>query len=354
MIDPHVHLRDWNQRHKETVEHGFAAASLAGVTGMFEMPNTDPALTDAHTIERRLSYAQDIQKRYPLVRQYGLYAGLTAHRQQIEQMVQVYEKHHPAVIGFKLFAGHSTGDMGIVDKDLQQHVYTALTELGYRGILAVHCEKESLMDPEAFDPGIPATHSIARPPEAETASVTDQLDSALNAGFQGILHIAHVSCPETIEIIEQFREVKQPAFIVTTGVTPHHALLDGDRGYLAGMFAKMNPPLRDRERVDRLFTMLTEGRADWIETDHAPHTAQEKASGASGIPGFAGYGHLVLALMDAGIDHRLLQSLTGGRFSEVAGLPVYEQPLPDSKTLLSGLKQASSMYEWDLFEILQF
>jgi hypothetical protein len=58
--------------------------------------------------------------------------------------------------------------------------------------------------------------------------------------------------------------------------------------------------------------------------------------------------------MDAGIDHRLLQSLTGGRFSEVAGLPVYEQPLPDSKTLLSGLKQASSMYEWDLFEILQF
>jgi dihydroorotase len=354
MIDPHVHLRDWNQRHKETIEHGFAAASRAGITGMFEMPNTDPALTDAQTIERRLSEAHEIQKRYPLIRHYGLYAGLTADRQQIEQMVRVYGKHHPAVIGFKLFAGHSTGNMGVVGTDVQQQVYTALSELGYRGILAVHCEKESLMDPQAFDPGIPATHSIARPPEAETASVADQLDSALHAGFQGILHIAHVSCPETIEIIERFREEKEPSFTITTGVTPHHALLDGERGYLAGMFAKMNPPLRDRRRVDRLFTMLTEGRIDWIETDHAPHTAQEKAAGASGIPGFAGYGLLVLALMDAGVDSRLLVSLTGGRFVGLAGLEKYEQPLPDAKALLSGLKQASAMYEWDLFDILQF
>ncbi len=45
MIDPHVHLRDWDQAGKETLRHGLSVAWRAGLDGVFEMPNTDPPLT---------------------------------------------------------------------------------------------------------------------------------------------------------------------------------------------------------------------------------------------------------------------------------------------------------------------
>jgi dihydroorotase len=354
MIDPHVHLRDWKQSQKEQVSRAVQAAALVGITGLFEMPNTDPPLVDPERIRERIEYVRKIQLGLGLQGVYGLYAGLTDDKEQNAQMVDIYRELFPAVIGFKLFAGHSTGHMGIIGQQEQFGIYQRLAQMGYRGIIAVHCEKESMMHPELFDPGIPATHSLARPPEAETASVSDQLRSAGDAGFTGVLHICHVSCPESIELIERFREDEHPAFMITTGVTPHHALLDDARGYLVGMFAKMNPPLRDRARVNRLFSMLKEGRIDWIESDHAPHTAQEKADGASGIPGFAGYAHLVLSLMEEGLPREQLISLTGARFARVAGLELDDQQLPSQEMLESGLHSAAGLYEWDLWELLQF
>ena len=184
MIDPHVHLRDWGQKAKETLRHGLSVAWRAGLDGVFEMPNTDPPLTTREAILRRIDGADAAlaSLRIPLF--HGLYGGLTAEPRQIEEMVRAWRDLSPRVVGLKMYAGHSTGGMGIVERDVQAVVYRALVELGYTGVLAVHCEKQSLLRPTEWAPGRPASHARVRPPAAEVASVDDQRELALAAGFR--------------------------------------------------------------------------------------------------------------------------------------------------------------------------
>ena len=87
MIDPHVHLRDWSQKSKETLRHGLSVAWRAGLDAVFEMPNTDPPLTTRVAILRRIEEADAAlaSLRVPLF--HGLYAGLTASPPQIEEAV---------------------------------------------------------------------------------------------------------------------------------------------------------------------------------------------------------------------------------------------------------------------------
>ena len=132
---------------------------------------------------------------------HGLYAGLTAVPPQIEEAVAGMAGAFPRVVGLKMFAGHSTGEMGIVERDAQALVYGTLSELGYTGVLAVHCEKESLLRPGDWDPGRPASHARARPPAAEVASVDDQRELALSAGFAGTLHVCHISTPWALDVL---------------------------------------------------------------------------------------------------------------------------------------------------------
>ena len=112
MIDPHVHLRDWNQKDKETVKHGLSVAERAGIDAVFDMPNTDPALISANNIEQRIKLAESAESEVF----YGLYAGLTANPEQIKEVINIYNRLFPKIVGFKLFAGKSTGNMAVISK----------------------------------------------------------------------------------------------------------------------------------------------------------------------------------------------------------------------------------------------
>lgn len=356
MLDPHVHLRDWKQRDKETLFHGFQAASCMGIDTLFEMPNTDPPITSERMIRERIADARQALDRLEAlhggIMTYGLYAGLTSDPLQQQEVLRAYHELFPLVIGFKLFAGHSTGNMGIIDVEDQLRVYRSLADAGFGGLLAVHCEKESLLRPDLWNPDVPGSHSEARPAEAETASVADQIEAAVRAGFKGILHICHVSCPETVELIEHIRSAGTIDYTITCGVTPHHALLCTEGVSHAGNLVKMNPPLRSRERQVRLYEMLRSGRIDWIESDHAPHTLTEKAAGASGIPGFAGYGRLVVSLLKDGVSQDEIRSLTGDRFRSVVGLPKRDGVNDLNVAALQGrIEDCKMMYPWDPWDM---
>ncbi len=201
MIDPHVHLRDWRQASKETLRHGLSVAYRAGLDGVFEMPNTDPPLTTREAILRRIDDADAAMRAAGISLFHGLYAGVTAVPHQIEEVVRAWRELFPRVVGLKLFAGHSTGNMGIIDPREQGLVYRTLTALGFNGVLAVHCEKESLLKPAEWDPARPVTHARARPPAAEVASVDDQKGFARAAGFAGTLHVCHVSTPWAVDLV---------------------------------------------------------------------------------------------------------------------------------------------------------
>lgn len=346
MIDPHVHLRDWSQAEKETLAHGMGVALACGVDEVFDMPNTSPALTTREAISKRLSDAQATN----VGLRYHLYAGLTTEVNQIREVVQVYQQLFPSVIGLKFFAGHSTGHMGLVNEEEQREVYRQLTNLGYEGVVALHCEKESLLRPALEDPSDFSTHSLARPAEAERASVADQLLFSKEAGFKGHLHICHLSTLEALHLVE---EAKRQGRKVSCAVTPHHVLLSNHDAKNHGLYAKMNPPLRSESERSALYAALLEGRIDWIETDHAPHTIEDKEGGASGIPGFSGLLLLVKRLVEHGCPATVLAQLLGGRVQEVFGLPRRPVIIPAYDDLKMLSDQASKAYPFDSFATIR-
>lgn len=301
MIDPHVHLRDWDQAEKETVAHGLSVAKAYGFTHVFDMPNTSPALTNRETIRKRFELANGIEGI-----SYHLWAGITADPKQIAEVISVYRAFYPRVVGLKMFFGQSTGNMGICDYETQFAVFQTLKAMHYRGVVAIHAEKESLLHPERYIAGRFETHSLARPPEAEIESVRDAIAIAKHSGFEGTLHIAHVSTRGAIEEIIKARETIR----ITAGVTPHHALFTVQDAADYNRYLKMNPPLREEADRQAVFSSLLDGTATWIESDHAPHTKEQKENGASGIPGFENMLLLIKALQNAGISEKRLYDLT--------------------------------------------
>ncbi len=349
MIDPHVHLRDWGQKEKETMVHGMSVAAASQFTAVFDMPNTSPALTFPHLVTKRIedgtAAAAEVEKRFHREMRYAVYGGITSDMSQIESFVDLHRHLFPRMIGLKFFAGHSTGNMGISSVVQQREVYRALSHAGYRGVVALHCEKESLMKGELFNLDDPPSHLKARPREAEIASIEDQIKLVKEFPFKGVLHISHIS---TIDGIEMVAYERSRGMEITCGATAHHALMNDELMSEKGLLVKMNPPLRSEEDRQGVFNGLLSGDVDWIESDHAPHTLSDKNSGASGIPGFQGTLYLIEALRDAGAGEAHLDRLLGGRVNEVFGTSFTVDVPADS--VISGLReQIRDEYEVDPF-----
>ena len=146
-IDAHVHCRDEEQSDKETIAHALEVAKRAGVDAIFDMPNTERPVTDRRRVDERLALA-DAAKSSVF---YGLYVGLTPNPEQVRDAVRIHSEYFPRVVGLKMYAGKSAGDLEIIKKEEQDEVYRALSD--YRGVLAVHCEKESFMKPKIWIDG---------------------------------------------------------------------------------------------------------------------------------------------------------------------------------------------------------
>jgi dihydroorotase len=280
-IDFHVHCRDGKQAYKETIGHVFEIADSQGVKKIGDMPNTYPPIVGEEQVINRLKLVPENRKD-----DYFLWMGTTADPNQLLEAVECYEKY-PSVIGMKMFAGQSVGDLTINSIDGQRKVYESLKALDYRGVIAVHCEKEEFLR-SYFDPQRPMTHSLARPKIAEIESIKDQIMLVRETNFNGTLHIAHISCPESVDLVE---EARKSGIKITCEVTPHHIMWDESKqNSPEGLLYKMNPPLREKRDVMGLRELLLAGKINRIGTDHAPHTRDEKLS----APYFSGYPSLTL------------------------------------------------------------
>jgi dihydroorotase len=303
-IDPHVHCRDGVQSYKETIAHVLKVADEQGVYAVFDMPNTDPPIIRKVDVEARLKYVPKSGEG-----RYFLYVGATADEGQLREAVKCYDEFSE-VVGIKMFAGSSTGDLAIINEKEQMGVYSALAETGYRGVLAVHCEKEDRLRPKAWDTRKPITHCRARPVDAEIASVDDQIRFAKEAGFEGNLHICHTTCPKVVRMVEEARKEMR----ITCGVTPHHMLwIENMMDRPEGALYKMNPPLRSREIVEGLRIRVLGGKVDWIETDHAPHALGEKLHTScppSGYPSLYIYKEFLRILKEKGMKDEQIDAMT--------------------------------------------
>ncbi|MEK6894916.1 MAG: dihydroorotase [Nanoarchaeota archaeon] len=269
-IDIHVHDRDFTQSHKETVSHALEVARDSGLDAILVMPNTSPAITTEEQVKARLQLRKDAK--VPEVF-YGIYIGATSNPEQLKRAVELYKKY-PEVIGMKLYAGESVGDLAVINPTEQLRVFETLSNEGYNGILAIHAEKEENMHKEIWNALVPISHCIARPARAETESIKDIIYFAKATNYKGPIHIAHISTHEGVMLVNQ---AKKEGLDFSSSVCPHHLFYDLRKMLKPnGIAFKVNPPLRSEEEPNLLLEDLREGRIDCIETDHAPHSKKEK------------------------------------------------------------------------------
>lgn len=314
-IDPHVHFRDEEQSYKETIAHGLKTAKEQGVDIVFDMPNTFRPVIDEQRVKERLALVPKGEEN-----RYYTYLGVTKDVLQLKKAVEL-TKTNNKICGLKMFAGKSVGTLEILSEEDQKLVYSTLAQSGYTGVLAVHCEKESLMKGN-FDANEPFTHCIVRPENAEIESVRDQIKFATEANFLGTLHICHASCKETVELVSEAK--KAGKIKISCGVTPHHLLWNCEKmKEPLGLLYKMNPPLRPEYDVLGLREALKQGKIDFIETDHAPHTIGEKLHSGflSGYPSLYLYKNLVEDFLPSlGLSHAEIEGLTFGNIVKIFNL----------------------------------
>jgi dihydroorotase len=266
MTDVHIHAREdttGKDTHKETFATAAAAALHGGVIHVADMPNNPVAPVDDETYaaKERLLLAGNL----PIP--FTLYAGIGPGTKPLRRNVP-----------YKAYMGPSVG-----------HLYfRSLEELdrtlaNYRGRpVSFHCEDPILLEKHSGAP----THETLRPPECELSATRFALAMIEKYGLSGKL--CHYSVGEGLPLI---RDARAAGLKVTAEVTPHHVffdtamLTDANRPWM-----QMNPPLRSPADRAAMLEALRDGTADYVATDHAPHTIEEKRKGVSGQPHLDTYG----------------------------------------------------------------
>ncbi len=269
LIDVHVHLREPGFEHKETIETGAKAAARGGFTTICCMPNTRPSIDSVETV----TYILDKAREAGMARVIP-YGAIT---------VRQLGKELTDFAGLKeagIFALTDDG-VGVQSTAMMKKAMKAAKELGIS--IVAHCEDDDLLIPGAalHDGEVAKRHGLPGiPSESESIHVGRDILLAEQTGVH--YHVCHISAKESVRLV---RDGKRAGVNVTCEVTPHHLLLcDEDIPENLDTNWKMNPPLRSREDRAALIAGLKDGTIDMIATDHAPHTAEEKANGMARAP----------------------------------------------------------------------
>lgn len=242
LIDLHVHLRDPWQLQKEDFYTGTSAALAGGFVSVFDMPNNEVHITTEELIDKKIASA-----RKKAVSDIGFYFSSLG-EENMAEFVKVFDK----VCGLKLFITTTTN---------------------MQGARALNDIEELVRICQAWPDGKPILF------HAEDDSVKMGLEAAKRSGKH--VHFCHISSREELEPI---LEAKRGGLPITFGVTPHHLFLTVEDKEKLGQLGNMLPTLKTP--ADQKFLWDNLDNIDVFESDHAPHTLDEKISVHSyGVPG---------------------------------------------------------------------
>jgi dihydroorotase len=260
LIDMHVHLREPGDAGEETIASGSAAAVAGGFTSLACMPNTEPAVDNVASCEFVLLQAQraGLANIYPI--------GAVTKGRCGGELSEIGQLSQNGAVAFS-DDGSPIRSADIMRRGLE---YAKMFD---RPIIE-HCEDPDLSGDGVMNEGaVSTTLGLPGIPAAseEVAIARNVILADLTGGK---LHVAHVSTAGGVDLI---RLAKRRGVHVTAEVALHHLVLTDDavRGY--DPVYKMNPPLRTAKDVGALRTGLRDGTVDAIVSDHAPHSAEEKA-----------------------------------------------------------------------------
>lgn len=266
-VDLHVHLREPGGEKKETIETGTLAGARGGFTTLAAMPNTRP-VPDS---KEQLEWLQEKIKDTAHVRVLP-YASITVRELGLE-LTDFTELKEAGAFAF------TDDGVGVQSAAM---MLAAMKKAAATGMpIVAHCEENTLINKGSVHEGLfSEKHGLnGIPSVCESVHISRDVLLAEAAGCH--YHVCHISTKESVRVV---RDAKRAGINVTAEVTPHHLLLCEDD--IPGLDAnfKMNPPLRAESDREALIEGLMDGTIDFIATDHAPHTEEEKAEGMSLAP----------------------------------------------------------------------
>lgn len=280
MIDPHTHLRDLDWSHKATFTSETRAAIAGGYTAVFDMPNTPPNTTSKANLALKLE-----RLNAAALCDFGVYFGAS----QDDNTADYADLH--GVAGLKIFNNDTTGNLLIDNNDDRDKHYTAWN---VSRTIAVHAEGET---------------------------VADILERVRRYGRK--THFLHISTAYEIELLTAAKNEGLP---VTVGVCPHHLYLTQDDLPTLGPRGMMKPELKTTKDRDALWQALQNGVVDVIESDHAPHTLDEKHNAEGrpvyGVPGLeTNLALTLLAVKEGRLQLEQVAQLLAENPRKIFGLP---------------------------------
>ena len=258
--DVHVHFREPGFSYKETIASGSAAAAHGGYTAVCTMPNLAPVPDSLSHLEQQLEI---IEKTAAIaVHPYG---SISVGEQGKE--IADLEAMAPYVCAF------SDDGKGVQDAGLMKEAMTRAKALGK--LVVAHCEVNELLRGGYIHDGCYAKEHGHRGicSESEWRQVERDIDLAYQTGCG--YHVCHISTKESAELV---RQGKKDGIDVSCETAPHYLLMDDSQLTEDGWF-KMNPPVRDKTDREALLEGICDGTIEIVATDHAPHSAEEKAKG---------------------------------------------------------------------------
>ncbi len=255
-VDIHVHFRDPGFTYKEDVESGARAAAAGGYTRVVCMANTSPSVD----CEEVLTDLRNRAKTLPV---------------RVENTVNVTQKMQGkrltdfALLCEKGACGVTDDGVPIMDEDVLKEALIKAKELNIP--ISLHEENPEFIEKSGYNKTAPS--------KAEEAMI--ERDAALNRDIGAKLDIQHLSSGGSVKLI---RDLKKQGVTVFCEVTPQHISLTEEAVKTKGTLAKINPPLRTEEDRQELIKGLKDGTIDFIATDHAPHSKEDKEKGMYEAP----------------------------------------------------------------------
>ena len=287
-IDTHMHVRDPGHTERGTFYTETMAAAAGGVTTILEQPISVPPQHNVEILERRIARAEA-----QCVVDFAFYGA--AGGEYLEDIAQLAADGR--IVAYKTFLhappeGREQEFQGLTMADDAQ-LYAGMQELAKTGLFcAFHAENNDMISANikrlrAEGRVSPEYHCVSRPTVAEVTSVERILNFVRETGAR--VEIAHVSCPEVMELLRQAKKDGLPVYVETC---PHYLFLTEEDMVKFGPYAKCNPPVRSRAQAEKLWDYVNDGTVDYMGSDHSPFLVEEKTRGlkdifaaAAGFPG---------------------------------------------------------------------
>ncbi len=265
-VDVHVHFRDPGQTWKEDIYTGAAAAAAGGYTSVVMMANTVPAVDTPENIKAMLAKGRETG-----IKVYAC-ANVTVGMKG-EKLVDMRAMKDAGAAGF------TDDGKPLMDAELVEQAMKQTAELGLP--ISFHEEDPRYIITPGYNKGAASEHYGIGGADrmAEISMIERDIALALKTGAE--IDIQHISTKEGVELV---RQARLRAANIHAEATPHHFALTEEAAIRYGSMAKMNPPLRTEEDRMAIIQGLADGTIEMIATDHAPHSAEEKAKGLTEAP----------------------------------------------------------------------